>query len=77
MAVVESSSPPGEEGPSALEALRVGLAVGALRRPRRLHDHRRHLHQLQRRLGVLQGLAQVQDLEVKRSNSDHLIAIHL
>ncbi len=33
------ASPPGEEGSSALEALRVGLAVGSLWRPRRLHDH--------------------------------------
>lgn len=55
----EPTSPPGEEGSSALEALRVRFAVGSLRRSRSLHNHRRHLHQLQRRLTVPQRLTQV------------------
>lgn len=55
-------SPPREERPSALEALRVGLAVGTLRGSSRLHDHRWHLHQLQRSLSILQSLRQVENL---------------
>lgn len=35
--------PPGEEGSSALETLRVGLAVGSLRRSGRLHNYWGHL----------------------------------
>ena len=57
-----SSSPPGEEGPPALEALCVRLAVGPLGGAGRLHQHRGHLDQLQGALTVLQGLTQVEDL---------------
>lgn len=46
-----------------MEALRVGLAVGPLWRSCRLHDDRRHLDQLERRLAFPQRLAQIQDLE--------------
>lgn len=55
-------SPPREEGPSALEALRVGLTIGTLWGSSRLHDHWWHLHQLQRSLCVLQSLRQVKNL---------------
>lgn len=48
--------PPGKKGPAALEALGVGLAVGSLRCPCRLHNNRRHLHQLQWGLAVLECL---------------------
>lgn len=58
-----SCLPPGEEWPSALETLRV-LAVGSLRRSGCFHDHRGHLDQLQGGFTVLQGLAQIQDLQV-------------
>ena len=63
-------SPPSEKGPSALEALCVGLAVGTLGGAGRLHDHRRHLNQLQRRLGILQSLAQVQNLSKIREEQN-------
>lgn len=54
--------PPGEERLPALEALRVGLAGGALVGTRRFHNHRRHLNQVQGALPILQRLSQVQDL---------------
>lgn len=54
--------PPREERLPALEALRVGLAGGALVGTRRFHDHGWHLHQVQGALPVLQRLSQVQDL---------------
>lgn len=53
------ASPPREKRPSALETLRVGLCVGALRRPSRLHNDGGHLDQLQGGFSVLQGLSQV------------------
>lgn len=58
--------PPGKEGSSALETLCVGLTVGSLRCSGCFDDYRGHLDQLQRCFTVLQGLAQVQDLGMKR-----------
>lgn len=56
--------PPGEEGSSALETLCVGLTVGSLGCSGCFDDYRGHLDQLQGCFTVLQGLAQVQDLEI-------------
>lgn len=58
--------PPGEEGFSALETLRVGLSVGSLGRPSRLNNNWWHLDQLEGRFTVLQGLGQVQDLNTEK-----------
>lgn len=65
--LIEFFLPPGEEGPSALETLCVGLAVGSLRCSGCFDDYRGHLDQLQGCFTVLQGLAQVQDLGRKKS----------
>lgn len=56
------SLPPGEEWPSALETLCVGLTVGSLGRSGCFHDDRGHLDQLQGGFTVRQGLTQIQDL---------------
>lgn len=61
---IESFLPPGEEGSSALETLCVWLTVGSLRCSGCFDDYRGHLDQLQGCFTVLQGLAQVQDLEI-------------
>lgn len=57
--------PPGEEGSSALETLRVGLTVGSLGCSGCFNNYRGHLDELQGRFPILQGLAQVQDLRRK------------
>lgn len=56
------SLPPGEEWPSALETLCVGLTVGSLGRSGCFHNYRGHLDQLQGGFTIRQGLAQIQDL---------------
>lgn len=54
--------PPGEEGFSALETLRVGFTVCSLGRSSRFNDDRGHLDQLEGGFTILYGLGQVQDL---------------
>ena len=64
--LIASLLPPGEEGSSALETLCVGLTVGSLRCSGCLDNYWGHLDQLQGCFTVLQGLAQVQDLGIKK-----------
>lgn len=64
--------PPGEEGSSALEALCVGLTVGSLRCSGCFDNYWRHLDQLQGCFTVLQGLAQVQDLGIKKKEKENV-----
>lgn len=58
--------PPGEEGPSALETLRVGLTVSSLWCPRSFNDNWGHLDQLEGCFTILQGLAQIQNLGIEK-----------
>lgn len=69
-------SAPGEEGGLVLEALNevvvegLDASAGARSTAAAFHDHCGHLHQLHRRLAILQGLVQVQDLT---SHDRHLL----
>lgn len=68
--------PPGEEGSSALETLCVRLTVGSLRCPGCFHNYWGHLDQLQGGFTVLQGLAQIQDLGMKRGDMKTLSVLN-